>query len=248
MDIIAIGGGEIRDRETLSIDKFIVDLAGKKSPKVLFVPTASGDARGYCNTFDEIYGKVLGCRTEHLLLLKRHKDGNQVQEMILSADIIYVGGGNTLRMMKIWRKRGVDRYMGKAGRQGTILTGLSAGAICWHQWGHSEPQSSSRGSESSYIRVKGLGLRPGIFCPHLDKEQRHKPFSEMIYKHGGFGIACDDNAAVWYRNGREPLVKCSRKDATVRLYRRKDGEVLVETFHCGEELEIAKQVVALQGS
>jgi dipeptidase E len=241
MDIIAIGGGGIGDRETLPIDEFIVGLADRKSPKVLFVPTAGGDDQGYCNTFDEIYGKELGCRTEHLLLLNRHKDRNQIREMILGADIIYVGGGNTLRMMKLWRKLGVDRYIEKAGREGTILTGVSAGAICWHQWGHSDSQSFSRALEWSYTRVKGLGLCPGTFCPHLDKEQRHESFSEMIQKHGGFGIACDNNAAVWYRDGQEPLVKCSRKGATVHLYRREQGEVLVETFHCGEELEIAKE-------
>ena len=238
MDIVAIGGGEIRSRETLPIDKFIVDLAGKKSPKALFVPTASSDAKGYCNTFDEIYGKELGCRTEHLLLLNRHKNRSQIQEMILGADIIYVGGGNTLRMMKLWRKLGVNRHIDTASQQGTILSGISAGAICWHQWGHSDSRSFSGTSEWSYMRVKGLGFRPGIFCPHLDEEQRHKPFSKMIQRHGGLGIACDNNAAIWYRDGKEPLVKCSKKGATVRLYRRKDREVHVETFRCGETIGV----------
>jgi dipeptidase E len=240
MNIVAIGGGEIRDRETLPIDEFIVNLAGKESPKVLFVPTASGDDQGYCNTFDEIYGKELGCGTEHLFLLNRHKDRNQIQEMILSTDIIYVGAGNTLRMMKLWRKLGVDRYMEEAGRQGVILTGLSAGAICWHQWGHSDSKSFSGASEWSYIRVKGLGFLPGIFCPHLDREQRHRSFSEMIQKHGGIGIACDNNAGIWYRENKRPVVKCSKKSATVCLYKSEDKEVAVETFHCDEELQIVK--------
>jgi len=241
MNIVAIGGGEIRDRETLPIDAFIVDLARKNCPKALFIPTASGDAEGYCKTFDEIYGKELGCGTEHLLLLTRERDKEQIRKKVLGADIIYVGGGNTLRMMKVWRKLGVDRLLRRAGRQGAILAGLSAGAICWHEWGHSDSASFSGTSQWAYMRVKGLGFRPGLFCPHLDKERRHRPFSEMLQRRGGIGIACDNNAAVWYGQGNKPVVKCSRKGATVRLYRRKNKKIVVEVFHDGEELEIANK-------
>jgi len=243
MQIVAIGGGEIKDRETLPLDKFIVDLAGKRSARALFVPTASGDAEEYCDTFDRIYGGELGCKTEHLLLLSRDKDHNRLEKKLLEADIIYVGGGNTLRMMKLWRRLGVDSLMKKAGQRGAILAGLSAGAICWHQWGYSDSQSFSGASEWSYILVKGLGLRSGIFCPHLDREQRHRSFSEMIRKRGGIGIACDNNAAVWYRNGHKPMVKTSHKDAAVHLYKRKAGCVVVEVFRDGEEIESANMML-----
>lgn len=237
MQIVAIGGGEIKDQETLPLDKFIVDLAGKRSAKALFVPTASGDAEGYCDTFDRVYGAELGCSTDHLLLLSRDKERNRLEEKLLEADIIYVGGGNTLKMMKLWRRLGVDGLMKKAGQRGVILAGLSAGAICWHEWGYSDSQSFSGRSEWVFIRVKGLGFCRGIFCPHLDVERRHEPFSEMIARRGGFGIACDNNAAVWYRKGHKAMVKTSHKDAGVHLYKRKEGRVVVEVFYDGEEIE-----------
>ena len=66
--IVAIGGGEIKDRETLEIDKRIVELTGKTRPKALFIPTASGDAAGYIDTFAACYGKRLGCQTRTLSL------------------------------------------------------------------------------------------------------------------------------------------------------------------------------------
>jgi len=47
MNIVAIGGGMIGVGETLPIDRFIVELAGRKSPRLLFLPTASGDAPKY---------------------------------------------------------------------------------------------------------------------------------------------------------------------------------------------------------
>jgi hypothetical protein len=34
--IVAIGGGEIKDRETEQIDRRIIELTGKKDPHVLF--------------------------------------------------------------------------------------------------------------------------------------------------------------------------------------------------------------------
>lgn len=241
MQIVAIGGGEIKDKETLPLDKFIVALAGKRSAKALFVPTASGDAEGYCDTFDRIYGAELGCRTDHLLLLSRDKERNRMEEKLLEGDIIYVGGGNTLKMMKLWRRLGVDGLLKKAGQRGAILAGLSAGAICWHEWGHSDAQTSFGRSKTTFIRVKGLGFCRGTFCPHLDVERRHESFSEMIARRGGFGIACDDNAAVWYRKGHKTMVKTFHKDAAVHLYRRKEGRVFVEVFHDGEEIESANK-------
>lgn len=222
MKIIAIGGGEIKDRETLKIDRFIVDLAGKSAPKALFIPTASGDAPGYCDTFDRIYGNLLGCRTDHLLLFREPADLKVIISKIFSADIIYVGGGNTLRMMKRWRQLGVDQLLREAGEKGAILSGLSAGAICWHDWGHSDSRSFTGKSEWSYIKVRGLGFIPGIFCPHLDAEQRHEPFVAMVAKYRLHGVACDNQAAVYY-DGDSATCITSRKTAKAHIYHPDGG-------------------------
>lgn len=243
MNIVAIGGGEMGEAETLPIDKFIVELTGKSAPKALYIPTAGGDRPESCARFDSIYQNKLGCRTDHLRLFGKHSDRERMEEKILSADLIYVGGGNTLRMMKLWRKLGTDQVLAQAGKQGTILSGISAGAICWHAYGHSDSQAFSADSkEWAYIRVQGMGLLPGTFCPHLDKENRHEPFVSMIRKKGGLGIACDNNAAVWYRKGALPQVKCASSGATVKLYRRVRGEVEIRSFHCDEEVEESESI------
>src|SRR5512142_2088332 len=95
MHIIAIGGGSLKKKQTLPIDRYIVKLAGKKSPRALFIPTASGDPQDYCEAFDHIYGELLGCRTDSLLLYRRREDRVAAAGKIRSADLIYVGGGNT---------------------------------------------------------------------------------------------------------------------------------------------------------
>jgi len=107
--IVAIGGGEINNLETLEIDKVVVGLTGKKHPKALFIPTASDDAGGYWNVYQEVYGNKLGCSTDVLYLVNEKPDEVEIKDKILNSDLIYVCGGNTLKMMKIWKENNVDK-------------------------------------------------------------------------------------------------------------------------------------------
>ena len=116
--IIAIGGGEIGRPsypvETTKIDKEIMALSGKKKPRFIFIPTASSDSEGYVKTVKRHFGKRLNCRVDILYLIKEKPSKKEIEKKILNSDIIYVGGGNTLKMMKIWRKYGVDKILKKA--------------------------------------------------------------------------------------------------------------------------------------
>ena len=93
--IVAIDGGELHLKETLSIDKKIVQLSDKTNPNALFIPTASGEPDRYIEAFNQIYGTELGCSTDVLKILTKTPADTENKDKILSADIIYVGGGNT---------------------------------------------------------------------------------------------------------------------------------------------------------
>src|SRR5882724_8111442 len=125
--IVAIGGGEIRTRETLPIDREIIRLSKKKNPRLLFIPTASSDSEIYWKRVREYFGGFLKCKTDVLLLIKEQPSKQQIRTRILSADIIYVGGGNTLQMMRIWRRLGVGKLLISAYEKGAVLAGISAG-------------------------------------------------------------------------------------------------------------------------
>ena len=136
--IVVIGGGQLRRLETLPIDRRIVELAGRKRPGALFIPTASGDPEEYIHSFHDVYGRRLRCRTDVLTLTRNRPAPREIAAVIRRADLVYVGGGNTYRMMRIWRRLGVDRLLREAAGRGTVLSGLSAGAICWFRIGHSD--------------------------------------------------------------------------------------------------------------
>ena len=152
----------------LAIDKEIVRLSGNKRPKLLFLPTASSDSELYWFYVNKHFGKRLGCKTDVLYLIKEKLTTEEIKNKILSADIIYVGGGNTLKMMRLWRRLGVDKLLKQAWRNGTVLCGISAGSICWFESGHSDSMSFYSPKNWKYINVQGLGFIKGIHCPHYD--------------------------------------------------------------------------------
>ncbi len=200
MKIIAIGGGEIgrpgTSIETTKIDKEIISLSGKKKPRVLFIPTASHDSGGYVKVVNRHFGKGLGCKVDTLLLWDKKLPKRKIEEKIMSADIIYVGGGNTLDMLKCWKKLGVDKMLKKAGEQGKILSGISAGAVCWFQWANSDSLKMTD-PKADYIKIKCLNFIPLFISPHFDTEKDRRPsLKKMLKKSRGIAVAIDNCAAL----------------------------------------------------
>ena len=150
--IIAIGGGEMKLGETTGIDREIIRLTGKIRPLLLFIPTASNDAVTYYDSVKLHFGQELGCRTDVLYLIKDKPQLKEIEKKILGADAIYVGGGNTEKMMRVWRRTGTAQALIKAYEKGIALSGLSAGAICWFRWGNSDSRILT-GTSENLIKV-----------------------------------------------------------------------------------------------
>lgn len=199
--IIAIGGGEIGrpgvKNETLGIDRQLIKSTGKNKPRLLFLPTASGDAEKYIDFIYSYFGKRLGCQVDVLTLTKNVYSKKELRDKIFKADIVYVGGGNTLKMMKIWRKLGVDVLLREAHSKGVVMSGLSAGSICWFRYGNSDSARFGKNKAASMIRVKALGLLPFLHCPHYDIEiGREVSLKKMMKRTSGVAIAIDNCAAI----------------------------------------------------
>ncbi|MEK7672782.1 MAG: Type 1 glutamine amidotransferase-like domain-containing protein [Patescibacteria group bacterium] len=237
--IVAIGGGEIRTAGTLDIDKEIIRLSGKKNPKFLFIPTASSDSEKYWEHIDNYYGKKLGCKTDVLYLIKEHPAHAEIQQKILNADIIYVGGGNTLKMMRLWRRLGVDKLLKTAWQKGIVLCGISAGSICWFESGHSDSMSFYNPKKWDYVNVKSLGFLKGIHCPHYNSATlgipRKSHFQKMIQKIGGTGIAVDNNCAIEFIDDNYRVIT-SKPNAKAYKVFKKGAKVISESIAQAKEL------------
>ena len=236
--IVAIGGGDLSTLATEPIDRAIIGLSGKSNPRALFIPTASSDSVEYWENFDRAYRTEYGCETEVLYLLGPTPDPVDVSGRIARADIIYVGGGNTLKMMRRWRRLGVDALLREAYARGVVLCGVSAGAICWFESGHSDSMSFYHPEDWDYIAVTGMGLVKGLACPHYNGETdgvpRRQDFHDMVRKRGGVGIAIDNDCAIAFvDDGYKVLSSASGAGAYTLFVRR--GEVIERRIEDAEE-------------
>lgn len=227
MKIIAIGGGSMIEGATDFIDRSVFAFTGKKKPSALFIPTASSDDLSYVANFEKVYGGKLGCTTSSLLLLKKSITQKEIKEKILGADLIYVGGGNTLKLMRRWRYLGVDKLLKQVANKNTVLAGSSAGALCWSAYGHSDSMAYYHPQQWDYIKVKCLGFIPVLLCPHYLKEHRDQSFKSMVQKTGGMAVALDDCSAMQIENDQVKFIQSKPTAFAFRL-EKKNGTV-VET-------------------
>ncbi|MEO1643823.1 MAG: peptidase E [Chloroflexota bacterium] len=218
--IIALGGGGFSDGNGITaIDRYVIALTGKARPKVCFLGQASAEHPDYVLRFMTAYAAA-GADPSWFTLF-RSIDRNY-RETILAQDIIYVGGGNTKSMLAIWRDWGMDVVLKEALGKGVILTGVSAGAICWFEQAVTD-------SYAPIGVIDSLGWLSGSACPHYGGEAERRPSVARLMSAGelGAGIAIDNDCAVHYMNGELHKVISERDDAAAYAISW-DGETVVE--------------------
>jgi dipeptidase E len=225
--IVAMGGGGFSmEPENPLLDDALLDLArrarGVDRPRACFIGTASGDSEGYIADFHAAFDAKADA--SHLLLFSRTV--TDIEPMLLEQDLVYVGGGNTMNMLAIWRIHGVDRALRAAWQAGVVMAGLSAGSLCWFEGGTTD----SFGPTLAPID-DGLGFIAGSHCPHYDGEPGRRPLYQRLIAEGRLpaGYAADDGAALVFRDEELHAVVASRPDARAYRVERGAGGTAVET-------------------
>ena len=222
MTIVPFGGLRPTPGRTHPIVEYLLELAGKPRARVCFVPTATGDSP---TTLVAMYSRFPAARAERTHLELFSRTVKDIRSMLLGQDIIYVGGGNTANLLAVWRAHGMDKVMRDAWENGVILTGGSAGSLCWYECGTTD-------SFDLYELARfddGLGFLPGSHCPHYDGEPQRRSFYHSLIESGlPGGIAIDDDAAVRYYGVEVAEVISARAGATAYRVEKVGGEV-VET-------------------
>lgn len=192
--IAAIGGGRYDNGEVFPILKHIVSLSGKANPNVLYVPTAGFDYIIGDEVIFDLF-RQCGAKLANLFLTNPNFTPAEIERKVMSADIIYVGGGNLKFLMDTWKMTGADKVFKKAYDKGIILSGYSSGAMCWCKEGMDDC-----GENRSFMFVDGIGLLPYSCCPHFDSDGWNS-FSEKIKTRNVKGLAIENGGAVVFRDG-----------------------------------------------
>jgi peptidase E len=209
------GGGFSSEPENPSLDQYVLSLARHQNPSVCFLATATGDAQTYIDNFYAAF-RQLPCRPTHLPLFARTPD---LQSAILEQDVIYVGGGNTKSMLAVWRGWEMPALLRRAWESGTVLAGVSAGAICWFETGVTDSWGNG------LYPLPCLGFLRGGCCPHYDGELERRPALRRLVEEGTIAsaLALDDGAAAHFINGTLANVVSSRPQARAYRVERVDG-------------------------
>lgn len=222
--ILAIGGGTYSGADR-PLPKYLLTLTGKKDPVVYYLPTAAGDAPPGIVRWYEVMNEF-ECRPRHLKLFSDSKTLKNFEAKLLAADAIFVGGGNTMNMLAVWKAHGVDKILRQAYDRGVVLAGESAGMICWFDAGVTDSRASK------LTALECLGFLKGSACPHYTFEKDRKPSYHRMLTSGELkdGVACDDGAAIMYEN--EQLAKVVAASAKARAYRVRleNGKVVEEAL------------------
>lgn len=222
--LICLGGGEIKEKETLELDETIARLAkihaGDKRARGLFIGTASGDYMPYFNSFRKTYTSVFDIKADCILTVYQKTERERMKEKFELCDFIYVGGGDTVYMLEKWQEDGVLDLIMEAYYRGVIVCGLSAGAICWFKTMYTD-SLEARG-EAKYAFYKGLGLLEGACSPHYNL-RREDLKAAMIENGIGSCYGIEDKAALVYKN--EKLIGSLARGGNAYILRNNAGSV-----------------------
>ena len=220
--VLALGGGGFTmGPGDPALDELVLELAGGAAPKILFLPTAGGDAAAQIAAF---YGAFAdrACRPRVLSLFRLHGSAESVRDLVLDQDVIYVGGGSMRNLLAIWRAHGLDAILREAWEREIVLAGLSAGAMCWFEGGITKSSGEPDVAE-------GLGLLPGSFSVHADGEPERLPVWLAAVRSGELpgGWAADDGVGLLFAGTRMTRVVSSRP-GTAALRADAVGDELVQ--------------------
>ena len=213
--IVPVGGGKFCD----GLARFLVELTGKERPRMLYIGTASAEDPFQALRSYERFGAI--AEVSRLEFFPWPPE--DLRSTVLDQDLIFVGGGNTANMLAIWRLHGVDELLREALDAGVVLSGSSAGGICWFEHGVTD----SFGPQLAPMDC--LGFLPGSFCPHWDDEEQRRPVYHGLLE-GGFpaGYAAEAGVGLCFVDGElQEAVGCGEGAKAYRI-ELQGGEV-VET-------------------
>jgi len=214
--IIAIGSGGLDDKNP-SIELYILSQSQKINPRILFLGTASGDNPDYINYFKK-YFERFPCIPSYLSLF--NPPTKDIKDIIMSNDIVFVGGGHSRNMIILWNEWKVDSALRDAYDAGIILSGGSAGSVVWFD----ECITDSVPGKLSVMPC--LGILPYSNCPHYSSKMRREAYEkEMLDNNIKSGYAIDDHAALHFVDGN-PVRSVSISNQSKSYHCYAGGDIL----------------------
>jgi dipeptidase E len=212
--ILTLGGHDFTSRPPdRAVSELMLRLATERAgrrPKICILPTASGDTSEQISRFYAAFGER-PCEPSDLSLFRLGRRPMALRDHLLDQDLIYVGGGSMVNLLAVWGAHDLSAILSLAWRQGIVLAGQSAGAMCWFESG------ITKSSGKPAIEA-GLGLLHGSLCVHYNNEpERRAAYLEAVSNGMPSGYGLDDYAGLLWEGKGPPSAVTARRGA--RAYR-----------------------------
>ncbi len=215
------GGGFSMEPDNPLLDDFVLSLSPRQPARVCFIPTASADSATYIASFYRaLSGKCIPTDVtlfDSPLLPRRPARSSELAAFVAEQDVVYVGGGSTANLLALWRVHGLDVVLRQAWSNGMVLSGVSAGMVCWFGGGLTDSYGGLERLDA------GLGLIGGTACPHYNEDERRQTYHRVVAEGFGSGYAADDGAALHFVGPELVEVVSSRPEAGAYRLERVDG-------------------------
>lgn len=222
--ILATSGGlrqrpGVRFSERDSLINEAIRLADVRLAKVCGIFTAVGDDPSVVTMWYGAMGGRGDADLTHLTVfdMPNYRD---YRAHLLEQDVIWVCGGSTANLLALWRLHGLDQIMRECWEAGVVLTGVSAGSVCWH----TGATTDSFGLDLRPL-TNTLGFLPYSNSPHYDAEEQRRPLYHRLIGDGTLddGYATDNGVGLRYV-GTEMVEPVAEKEGVGAYYVERVGE------------------------
>jgi len=220
--ILTLGGHEFSSRPPdRAVCELLLRLAGERGgerPRICILPTASGDTSEQIASFYAAFGER-PCEPSDVSLFRLGRRPMALRDHILSQDLVYVGGGSMVNLLAVWEAHDIASILSLAWRQGIVLAGQSAGAMCWFEAGITTSSGKPRAAA-------GLAMLSGSLCVHYNNEpERRAAYLGAVAEGMPSGYGLDDYAGLLWEGEGTPSAVTARRGARAYRVSSRDGEV-----------------------
>jgi peptidase E len=220
--ILTLGGHEFSarppDRAVCELLLRLASERGGERPRICILPTASGDTSEQIASFYSAFGER-SCEPSDVSLFRLGRRPMALRDHLLSQDLVYVGGGSMVNLLAVWEAHDIASILSLAWRQGIVLAGQSAGAMCWFEAGITTSSGKPRAAA-------GLAMLSGSLCVHYNNEpERRAAYLDAVADGMPSGYGLDDYAGLLWEGEGTPSALTARRGARAYRVSSHEGEV-----------------------
>jgi cyanophycinase len=202
--LVVVGGAEDRLKDKIILRRFL-SLCGGENANILVLTAASSDPPAAWRGYDQVFREMGATQTTHLPIYTQ-EDANSADSVnrILSADGIFMSGGDQRRLMERLSNTAAERAMHTAFHlRRCCIGGTSAGAAVMSHIMLAEGGTPVLPKKDAAVLEEGLGFVPNAIIDQHFSERRRlgRLMSVLAQRPDLLGVGIDEDTALIIERG-----------------------------------------------